>query len=465
MKKINSFSTYVLYLVTLSLLIPNYSSHAVVLDKLLPRHWAKKAEFVFLGEVIDITYKSSESVSNEQRPIPHTFVSFKVEEVLKGKSNSNETFTIRLEGGLSDDGRILVLSGSPLFDLGDRGIFFIHGNGRNVCPLVGWKQSWVRIQDEEIFTDTGVELLLSDDPVLAARIHPRDILDFDKLSERIVSGDRKIDQIIRNAISKESQLLIEDPNTISQLDGSVFNYRFTDDLIQNLRSKNIGSIRPFLKKYMPTAFRQLPYNPRDAILYRDLNWILLKFSLFSMEDLENIELSSELRELLQTDEDQLSMGQILLKNRRILEHAYPDLITKSMDESVIEGQYEARQSIMINKIGSVEFNRMQMVELEPGEGPSPEPNPLPKGEKLTLSTFLPHLKSLIDTIHTPEELENLEPAISADINQTILVNLPKPTTIPFNLDAVPNAPQTPDEEEELRLLEESGGNPVLKKDQ
>lgn len=73
----------------------------------------------------------------------YTFVTFDQLDVLGG-SYQGSALTLRLSGGqVGND--ILRVVGSPRFELNERVVLFVHGNGRYMAPLVGWTQGVFRI--------------------------------------------------------------------------------------------------------------------------------------------------------------------------------------------------------------------------------------------------------------------------------------------------------------------------------
>jgi hypothetical protein len=141
-------------------LSPNAS--ASVSEPVSEQQMVTKAEIIFEGVVHKIEYRLSNSSSKYENPIPHTFVTFKIEKIFKGKSEDKESITLRFAGGPYDKSKLLLVSGIPLFDVGDRDILFVTGNGIRICPLVGWSQGRIRIIKGKVYTDDGREVWLSD---------------------------------------------------------------------------------------------------------------------------------------------------------------------------------------------------------------------------------------------------------------------------------------------------------------
>jgi hypothetical protein len=90
-----------------------------------------QAEVIFQGDVTDV--KSQWVGEGAQRHIV-SYVTFKVEETLKGTPGQN--YTIRMLGG-TVDGETMGVSDAPKFKVGDKDILFVQNNGSQFVPLVG----------------------------------------------------------------------------------------------------------------------------------------------------------------------------------------------------------------------------------------------------------------------------------------------------------------------------------------
>src|SRR2546428_9292987 len=99
-----------------------------------------RADVIFQGSVTDV--RSQWIGEGAQRHIV-TYVSFKVEEAIKGTPGSS--YTIRMLGG-TVDGQTMEVTDSPKFKLGDRDILFVEHNGEQFIPLVGIMHGRFRIQ-------------------------------------------------------------------------------------------------------------------------------------------------------------------------------------------------------------------------------------------------------------------------------------------------------------------------------
>jgi len=131
------------------------------------RQLVEQADLIFEGVVVNVAYRSSDVIDKGDTPVPHTFVTLRIEDVYKGTSPENSTITLRFTGGPTGDGRILMIPGVPLFDPGERSILFVKHNTKAICPLVGWKQGRFRIAKDLVYYDSGSEVLLSEEGNLA----------------------------------------------------------------------------------------------------------------------------------------------------------------------------------------------------------------------------------------------------------------------------------------------------------
>ncbi len=106
-----------------------------------------QSELVFEGEVL-----SSESKWNRKKTFIHTYVNFRVDDVIKGNYSGN-TLTLSFAGG-EIDGAVLQVSGMKYPDIGEKGVFFIEQlNKPQVNPFIGWGQGHFIIAKDQSGTD------------------------------------------------------------------------------------------------------------------------------------------------------------------------------------------------------------------------------------------------------------------------------------------------------------------------
>ncbi len=128
---------------------------ATTVERVSFQDLAYQAEFIFMGEVINLDH--SEGVVGNT-VLPFTFVTYRVDQVAKGSSAETAQFTLQMEGGPTKDGRYMEVVGTPSFNVGDRDILFVAGNGQAIMPLVGWAQGRLSVQDQRIHDEYGREL-------------------------------------------------------------------------------------------------------------------------------------------------------------------------------------------------------------------------------------------------------------------------------------------------------------------
>ncbi len=142
-------------LITTALSTSALAGHSIA--PLLENNLARNAEFVFLGTVAEVNYRRAESADGKTPGTPHTFVTYKIEKILKGKADGG-TVTLRFVGGRGDKSQFLMASNVPLFDVGEQDVMFVRGNAKNACPLVECARSRVRMIGGMAFNDEGQAL-------------------------------------------------------------------------------------------------------------------------------------------------------------------------------------------------------------------------------------------------------------------------------------------------------------------
>jgi hypothetical protein len=114
-----------------------------------------KAETIFEGTV---TGSRSEWTGEGSNRHIVTYVTFKIEDAIKGAPGSD--YTIRMFGG-TVDGQTMEVSDAPRFKVGDRDILFVENNGTQFIPLVGIMHGRFHVQadanggEEKIAKDNG----------------------------------------------------------------------------------------------------------------------------------------------------------------------------------------------------------------------------------------------------------------------------------------------------------------------
>jgi hypothetical protein len=95
---------------------------------------ADHAELIFVGTVTAV-----ESVPTRDGSYAFTYVSFDIDQSLKGISRGGNAITLRFAGG-QVGADLYEIAGAPTFAVGGRHLLFVRGNGESLVPLVGWFQ-------------------------------------------------------------------------------------------------------------------------------------------------------------------------------------------------------------------------------------------------------------------------------------------------------------------------------------
>lgn len=119
------------------------------------------AEAVFEGTIEAIRFVEARS-QGEQPGVPHTFVTYRVDRVFKGRVRG-DTVTLRFFGGMDATGdRLLFTSDGVAHDVGDRDILLVAGNGAAECPLVGCANGRFRLIDDAVYDEGGRDIVQVD---------------------------------------------------------------------------------------------------------------------------------------------------------------------------------------------------------------------------------------------------------------------------------------------------------------
>ena len=141
-------------------------AHATTLEPKTLKDLVREAELIFEGVVADVSHRVSDVRGPQDAALPHTFVTFEVEHVMKGAVAQGGQITLRFVGGPDGKGRRLRVSGIPEFVPGDRDVLFVAGNGLRMCPLVGCEQGRLRQVRGNPYDEFGREIWLTPGPAL-----------------------------------------------------------------------------------------------------------------------------------------------------------------------------------------------------------------------------------------------------------------------------------------------------------
>ena len=91
-----------------------------------------RSALVFVGTVVE-----RQVAVSDDGLFPSTYVTFDVEEVLKGEADRR--LTLRFDGGPVGS-HVVRISGVPEFEVGKRHLLFVAGADEIACPLAGWER-------------------------------------------------------------------------------------------------------------------------------------------------------------------------------------------------------------------------------------------------------------------------------------------------------------------------------------
>jgi hypothetical protein len=127
----------ILAAIVLSLLGGGRRTEATTVIRMDAAELSEQADLIFTGTAVQ-----TRVVLSKDATVPFTFVTFAVDEVLKGSINGNE-IVLRFDGG-DIAMRRLRIEGMPVFDEGQSYLLFVRGNGSAGCPILGWWQGQFR---------------------------------------------------------------------------------------------------------------------------------------------------------------------------------------------------------------------------------------------------------------------------------------------------------------------------------
>lgn len=119
---------------SLFVLVTAFSAGATTLPPVDLGKLVDDADLIFVGTVI-----GSESVPTADGSYAFTYVTFDIDQALKGVSRSGKTITLRFAGGVVGE-TVFEVIGAPAFTVGGQHLLFVEGNDKLGVPLVGWYQ-------------------------------------------------------------------------------------------------------------------------------------------------------------------------------------------------------------------------------------------------------------------------------------------------------------------------------------
>ena len=118
----------------------------------------REASLIMYGQVINIQYRNSEPTKEQPKGLPHTFVTYQVEKVLRGEAPDKQ-ITLRIPGGADGEGGVYMSTNSPAFARGQTDVLFIKGGEIESCQLVECVEGRFRVDNNQVFNAWGVPVV------------------------------------------------------------------------------------------------------------------------------------------------------------------------------------------------------------------------------------------------------------------------------------------------------------------
>ena len=118
----------------------------------------RQSSLILYGEVVDIQYRNSDPTKEQPQGLPHTFVTYRVIDVLRGNAPS-EKVTLRIPGGADGQGGIYMETTAPVFARRQTDVLFVRGGEIQDCPLVDCVEGRFRVHENQVFNGWGVPVV------------------------------------------------------------------------------------------------------------------------------------------------------------------------------------------------------------------------------------------------------------------------------------------------------------------
>ena len=425
------------------------------------RHIIQEADLIFSGVVEHVDYKASNIREKDDVTLPHTFVTYKIERIFKGKT-ADDTITLRFQGGRTEVAKgkfeYLTSPAIPLFDVEDRDILFVKKNGQSICPLVGCKKGRLRVIDYKIYTYLGHPVGLSEDIRLSLPFLRDDIIQPLELFGRFLSPKSKIDKSISS--------------------------KFGNDVYNSMRiamkALPHSAAVKHAKQLLAQAFNDisginnLMIPPQSSNKYGIPPQIIFH-SLLSENTIKSASLRDQTKRLLSRDQTTLSFNEGVLLNRLLLEDYYYPYIVRSLRKSLVKLPYKAdeiphsvKNATKTHEAMGVRISLMTLDKNDPsGDRVSSRDQRQSENKPVDISAkeFFVYLNASIDMLHTKKELDNIQPVPSIRIDKPFYAQEMKAVRLPNNLTRINAGNQVRTQlelSEEEKAMIKSGFDPVLK---
>lgn len=125
-------------------------SHATTLLPIDAEGLVDQAHLIFVGTAL-----RHEVVLSKDQTFPFTFITFQIDETLKGRTPDRE-LTLAFPGGMIG-GDVVEIVGTPEFETGEKYLLFVRANGAREFPILGWTQGQFRFAQDPL---SGTRILV-----------------------------------------------------------------------------------------------------------------------------------------------------------------------------------------------------------------------------------------------------------------------------------------------------------------
>ncbi|MEO6422246.1 MAG: hypothetical protein ABIR84_06085 [Candidatus Nitrotoga sp.] len=156
--KPNSCLTAIFALAALMVALPAAAHSPNDIDPNALRSLVQQSAAVVQGKVVDIDYRNSEPTREQPYGLPHTFVTYEVEQVARGSLESKR-LVLKVPGGADGSGGFYTETSAPTFARGQQDILFVLGGKIESCQLVNCADGRFRVIDGRVYNTWGVPLV------------------------------------------------------------------------------------------------------------------------------------------------------------------------------------------------------------------------------------------------------------------------------------------------------------------
>ena len=158
-----------------------------------------RSDAIFLGTVLDIQYRVSSPTKNSPNGVPHTFVTYQIKKLIRGRADRQ--LTLRFAGGPDLAGSFMIQNNVPAITRGDTDVLFVKGGELDDCPLVGCIDGRFRVIRNQMHTSWGIP-----------------VLDVDRKGHILIGGKPRFDPVVIEAPRPDFDELVQRPELRESLE-------------------------------------------------------------------------------------------------------------------------------------------------------------------------------------------------------------------------------------------------------